>query len=100
MQMDRDEALRLLSDQKVEIRRRFGVKSIALFGSTARGEAGPDSDIDVLVEFEPSATPSLLDFIDLKHFLSDELNTGVDLVDRRTIIPELRNSILSGAVDV
>ena len=98
--MERDEALRLLSDQKVEVRRRFGVKSIALFGSTARDEAGLDSDVDVLVEFEPTATTSLLDFIHLKHFLSDELKTGVDLVDRRTIIPELRDSILSGAVDV
>ena len=98
--MERDEALRLLSGQKVEIRRRFGVKSMSLFGSTARDEAGPDSDVDVLVEFEPTATPSLLDFIDLKHFLSDELKMGVDLVDRRTIIPELRNSILSGAIDV
>ncbi len=98
--MERDEALRLLSNRKGEIRRRFGVKSIALFGSTARGAAGADSDVDVLVEFEPTATPSLLDFIHLKHFLSDELNTGVDLVDRRTIIPELRDSILSGAIDV
>ena len=68
--MQRDEALRLLSDRKAELRQRFGVNSIAIFGSTARDEAGPNSDIDVLVEFDPVFAPSLLDFINVKHFLT------------------------------
>ena len=78
--MRREEA-RILREYKPELQRRFGVESIALFGSTARGEAGPDSDIDVLVEFSPDFEASLLDFIDLKHFLSDILAESVYVLE-------------------
>lgn len=98
--MRRDEALKVLSEHKSELRRRFGVKSIAVFGSTARDEITPESDIDVLVEFDAIAAPSLLDFIHLKQFLSDELNVKVDLVERRSLIPELRDAILAESVYV
>ena len=66
--------LRLLSEHNSELRHQFGVKSIAVFGSTARNEVGPESDMDVLVEFDPAFEPSLLDFINLKHYLSDTMN--------------------------
>ncbi len=98
--MRKDKALRILREYKPELQRRFGVESIALFGSTVRDEAGPDSDIDVLVEFDPDFETSLMDFIDLKHFLSDEMNAQVDLVHRKTLIPELRSGILSESVYV
>ncbi len=51
--------LRLLREAAPEIKRRFGVRSIGLFGSAARGEAGPDSDVDVLVEIEGADVRSL-----------------------------------------
>ena len=98
--MRRDEALKVLSEHKSELREKFGVKSIAVFGSTARGEVTSQSDIDVLVEFDPIAAPSLLDFIHLKHFLSDELNGEVDLVEKNSLIPELRDAILAESVYV
>ena len=53
--MQRDEALKILSDHKYELRDKFGVTSIAIFGSTARDEAGPDSDVDTLIEIERPA---------------------------------------------
>ena len=96
--MQRDEVLRILAEQKPELQKRFGVKSIAIFGSTARNEAGPDSDVDVLVEFDPVFEPSLLDFINLKHYLSDMMNVPVDLVERGSIIPELRGVILNDSI--
>ena len=96
--MRREEVLRILAEQKPELQKRFGVKSIAIFGSTARNEAGPDSDIDVLVEFDPAFEPSLMDFINLKHHLSDEMDAKVDLVDRGSIIPELRSIILNESI--
>ena len=96
--MRREEALRILREYKPELQRRFGVEYIALFGSTVRDEAGPDSDIDVLVEFDPDFEASLLDFIHLKHFLSDEMNAQVDLVHRKTLIPELRDGILAESI--
>ena len=98
--MKREEAIKVLSNHKAELRQKFGVKSIAIFGSTARGEVTSQSDIDVLVEFDPVAAPSLLDFIHLKHFLSDELNGKVDLVEKNSLIPELRDAILAESVYV
>ena len=98
--MRRDEALRILKEFKPELQRRFGVDDIALFGSTVRDEAGPHSDVDVLVEFDPNFEASLLDFIHLKHFLSDEMNAQVDLVHRKTLIPELRGVVLAESVYV
>jgi predicted nucleotidyltransferase len=56
--MRRDEAPRLLAEHRDEIAG-FGVSSLAVFGSVARDEAGADSDIDILVEFDPSAGRSL-----------------------------------------
>ena len=98
--MRRDEALKVLSEHKAELRKKFGVKSIAVFGSTARDEVTPQSDIDVLVEFDTIAAPSLLDFIHLKHFLTDALNSNVDLVEKNSLIPELRDAILAESVYV
>ena len=98
--MRRNEALKVLSEHKSELREKFGVKSIAIFGSTARGDVTSQSDVDVLVEFDPIAAPSLLDFIHLKHFLSDELNGEVDLVEKNSLIPELRDAILAESVYV
>ena len=50
--MKRDDALRILAGYRAELRAKYGVKSLALFGSVARNEAAGASDVDVLVEFE------------------------------------------------
>ena len=96
--MRRDEALRVLADHREEIRA-FGVTSLALFGSVARDEAGPESEVDVLVEFEPGAPIGLLEFVRLQRFLGETLGCRVDLVDREGLLPELRDAILQEAVD-
>ena len=57
---------------------RFGIKSLALFGSVARNEAGPESDIDILVEFHK--TPGLTEYMRFKFWLEDSLGRQVDLV--------------------
>ena len=69
----------------------FGVASLSLFGSTARGDAGPDSDVDVLVRFDGDATFDA--FMDLKLFLEDLLGRQVDLVTEAALRPELRQSV-------
>ena len=96
--MERDEVLRILVEHKPELQKRFGVKSIAIFGSTARNKAGPDSDIDVLVEFDRKI--SLFDLSHTRFFLEDLLIERIDLVSRNSIIPEPRDIILGEAVDV
>lgn len=76
--MRREEVLELLTRHREELRERFGVTSLALFGSHARDEAGPESDVDLLVEF--ADVPSRSVFNDVIDHLEDLLGTRVDLV--------------------
>ena len=76
-----------------------GVRSLAVFGSVARGDARPGSDVDLLVEFDRSV--GLFHFIHLQNFLGDLLGGAeVDLVIRDAIYEELRDDIYKEAVDV
>jgi predicted nucleotidyltransferase len=79
--------------------RRLGVQRAAVFGSVARGEAGPNSDVDVLVELDPAAGLTLLDYVAIERRLSEILSRAVDLVNRKTLKPFLRERILAEAVD-
>ncbi|MBM3135613.1 MAG: nucleotidyltransferase family protein, partial [Chloroflexi bacterium] len=88
--MRRDEILRSLREHRAELER-FGVKSLAFFGSVARDEAQEDSDVDILVEFtEP---PGFIRFMDLRFFLEDLLGCRVDLVTRKALKPRLRSRV-------
>jgi len=78
--------------------RQRGVKSLAIFGSLARGEATPTSDIDVLVEFDRPV--GLFEFIRLKLYLEDLTGRRVDLVTPDAIRPTMRADILNEAVHV
>lgn len=95
--MGRDETLQTLSEHFSEIEG-FGVESIAVFGSVARNEATPDSDIDLLVEFRPGAQVGMFRFLDLKEYLEGILGCEVDLVTPEGLKPQLREGILSEAV--
>ena len=86
--MKRDEALTILSGQKLVLRERFGVKSIAIFGSTARNQAGPDSDVDVLVEFEKPVGYFTLSRV--RFHLEDHLGRPVDIATPGAIRPSMR----------
>lgn len=81
-----------------ELRERFAVDTLEVFGSRVRSDAGHESDIDVLVTF--TETPDLLTFIALENELSERLGAPVDLVMRRSLKPRLRDRILSEAVSV
>ena len=95
--MNRDEILKCLAEHREELTN-LGVKSLALFGSAARGEAGPDSDLDFLVEFEGSATFD--QYMNLKFFLEELLGRPVDLVTHKALKPRLRPYIEKEAVYV
>jgi len=77
---------------------RLGVKSLALFGSAARGEARPDSDVDLLVEF--SRPVGLSEFIQLQHALEEILGCEVDLGTPDSLRASMKTNILQEAVDV
>lgn len=76
----------------------YGVKEIALFGSYVRGEQKRNSDIDVIVEFKTA--PDLLRFIELERLLHRKLGEKIDLVRKKSIRKELRQSILKEAVTI
>ena len=70
----------ILRRHKEILKKKYKVKSIAIFGSYARGEQKGTSDIDILVEFYK--TPDLIEFVDLKYYLEDILGIKVDLVTK------------------
>lgn len=96
--MNRQHTVDLLTHSKPELQARFGVTRLALFGSTARGEAGADSDVDVLVAFDGPATSKR--YFGVQFFLEDLLGCSVDLVTEKALRPELRPYIEQEKVDV
>lgn len=95
--MRRDEALARLRAHQADLRR-FHVRSLALFGSVARDEAGPESDLDLLLEFDGPATFDL--YMGLKLFLEDVLGCRVDLVMNKALKPRMRPHVEREAVRV
>jgi predicted nucleotidyltransferase len=87
LQYDRDALERLC--------REWHVRRLELFGSRAKGTDGADSDVDLLVEFEPGYVPGLLGFIKLEQELADLFGEKVDLVSRGGLSPYLRDEILA-----
>ena len=94
----REEVIGGLPALRQELADRFGVRSLALFGSVARDEAGPDSDVDLLVEF--SETPGLSEYMRLKFWLADRLGRPVDLVMKGALKPWARPLVEADAIHV
>lgn len=97
--LTRDDAMRILRDHADEIRAR-GVIRLALFGSVLRGDARPDSDVDLLVEYDEQRVRSLLDIAGLRLLLRELLGREVELADRKRLKPFLKHTILTEAVEV
>jgi uncharacterized protein len=93
----RYEIIDKLAKHREELRAR-GVKSLAVFGSFARGEATETSDIDLLVEFEPGTRIGLFGFVDVQDYLSELLGRRVDLVTREALHKRMKSRILQEAV--
>jgi hypothetical protein len=96
--MKRDEVLTLLKGRRDELSNRYHVTSVALFGSTARDQAGPESDVDILVDFP--GPPTFDQYMGLKIELEDLLGRRVDLVTRRGLRERIRPFIEKEAIRV
>ncbi len=96
--MNRTQTVQLLTQHKPELARRFGVSQLALFGSSARDEARPDSDVDVLVSFDGPATSKR--FFGVQFYLEDLLGRPVDLVTDKALRAELRPHVEREAIRV
>lgn len=96
--MNRSRAIELMRQSKETLATRYGVTSLALFGSTVRDSASEASDVDILVAFDGPATSRR--FFGVQFFLEDLLGARVDLVTEKALRPELRPFIEAEAVRV
>jgi predicted nucleotidyltransferase len=97
LRMDREQVIAELRAHEAELRSR-GVAHVALFGSLARGEAGPDSDIDIMVDIEPEAPVGVFEYVAIMQFLEDLFPVKVDVANRRTLKPLVRPNVERDAV--
>ncbi len=96
--MNRQTTVDLLTRHKADLVRRFGVSTLAIFGSTARDDATDHSDVDVLVSFDGPATSAR--FFGVQFYLEDLLGCPVDLVTDKALRPELRPYVERDALHV
>lgn len=95
--MNREQVLALVQAHQADLEA-LGVKSLELFGSVAQNQAGPESDVDFLVEFAIEAT--LFDLFRVRHFLEGLLGRDVDLGTRTALKAHLREPVTKSAVRV
>jgi predicted nucleotidyltransferase len=95
--MDRDAVIEALRARRDDLRR-LGVARAALFGSVARGDAGPGSDIDILVELDPDARLGVFEYVGIAQFLADMLPGKVDVANRGGLKPSIKAEIEREAV--
>ncbi len=89
---------KVVDDARLErLCRRFGVAELAVFGSMARGDAAPDSDIDLLYELAPGVHLGF-DLFDLEDSLADLFGRTIDLISKNAVHPMMRDRVLADAV--
>ena len=96
--MRKNEVLKLLAQHKPELIRQFGITDLALFGSTVRDTARPESDVDVLVSFDGPATAKR--YFGVQFYLEDLLGCPIDLVTDKALRPQLRPYVEASAIHV
>src|SRR5262245_21272690 len=87
--MNLEHALAILRRYEGDLRAR-GVTHAAVFGSTARRENRPDSDLDILLDFDPEAYVTLFDYVGLRDYIAGLFDGPVDVIDRVALKPHLR----------
>lgn len=97
--MRKSEAIEKLTAQADAIRA-LGATSLYLFGSVARDEANPTSDLDLFIDYDPAKKFSLVDLTGIKLFLEEELDTEVDLTTRNSLHARLKDRIENSAIRI
>jgi predicted nucleotidyltransferase len=95
--MNTSDALETLRRSESASRSR-GVRRAALFGSVARGENRPDSDIDIMVEIDPEAHITVFDYVDIKEYIAGLFDGPVDVVSRDSLKPYVRPTATADAI--
>ena len=95
--MNREDIIARLRANEAELRAR-GVAHAALFGSRARGDAGPDSDTDIMIEIDPTARIGVYEYVGLKEYIASLFDGRVDIVNREGLKPYLRPAATADAI--
>jgi uncharacterized protein len=95
--MNSQQAIAVLVEHRDALRAR-GVCHAALFGSVARGEARPDSDLDILIDLDPEAKIGVFKYAGIRRYISELFANPVDVVDRNSLRPHVRPSAENDAI--
>src|SRR4029079_6525825 len=95
--MNSSEALQTLRRCEHALRGR-GIKHAALFGSVARGDNSSDSDIDIMVEFDPDARITVFDYVDIKEYIAGLFDQPVDVVNREGLKSHVRSAVTADVI--
>jgi predicted nucleotidyltransferase len=95
--MNREEIIARLGENEAKLRER-GVAHAALFGSRARGDQRPESDTDVMVEFDPTARITIFDYAGLKDYIAQLFDGRVDVVNRDGLKPYVKPAATVDAI--
>ncbi len=95
--MKRDEIIPILREREADLRA-HGVRHAALFGSVARDEQRPDSDIDILVDLDPDIVATMFDYAGVKVYVASLFQGPVDVLDREALKPRRRPRAATDAI--
>mgnify|MGYP001769883958 FL=1 len=93
----KEDVLAKLKEHLPELRERFGIETIGIFGSVSRGEDRPGSDVDVLYTFRPGES-TLANLVSLGAYLEELFGRKVDLIAERSLSPYIRSEVIAEVV--
>jgi len=95
--MNKDAVIDILRKHQPELQQ-LGVRHAALFGSVARGEARPDSDIDIAIDLDMDRHPTIYDYVGMQQYIASLFEGPVDVVDRAGLKPRVRDRVVADLV--
>lgn len=95
--MNREQIIARLRENEAALRKQ-GVAHAALFGSSARGDQRPDSDTDIMIEFDPATPVGVYEYVRIKEYIASLFDGPVDIIDREGLKPYVRPAATVDAV--